>query len=125
MLHQPALVLPGKRIRFHEPFRQPDHPDLEAPTELQVGGGAHGNFDAAAPNINHDRGAASDGHSVGRGEMDEPGFFGAGDDPDLDPDLSGYLGNEIAAVLRLPDRAGRGGHDLVDLVRLREALELG
>ena len=42
-----------------------------------------------------------------------------------DAGLALDLGDEIAAVVGLAHGAGRGGDDLVDLVRVGEALELG
>ena len=62
-------------------------------------------------------GRAADVDAVARGQVDEPGFFGAGDDLDPDAGAPVDLGDEVAAVVRFAGGAGRGRDDLVDLVR--------
>ena len=67
----------------------------------------------------------ADVDAVAGGEVDEPGFLGAGDDADADAGLPIDFGDEVAAVVGFARRARGAGDDLVDLVRLGEAPELG
>jgi hypothetical protein len=53
--------------------------------------------------------------------MDEAGFLGAGNDLRFDARLTLDCCQELAAVLRLPDGAGRGGEDLLNLVRFGQS----
>ena len=68
-------------------------------------------------------GDAADVDAVAGGEVDEPRLFRARDDADPDAGLALDLGDEVAAVVRFARGAGRGGDDLVDLVRLGQPLE--
>ena len=69
--------------------------------------------------------AAADVHAVPGGQMDQPGLFRPGNHADPDAGLTIDLGDEIAAVVSLPCRARRRRDNLVDLVRVGEAAELG
>ena len=82
MLHQPPLVAVRQRIRLDEPLGQPDDADLEALPEGHLRGGAERDLDAAAADVDDDAGRGADVDAVAGGQVDQPGFFGAGDDPD-------------------------------------------
>jgi hypothetical protein len=124
MLHQPALVAAAQRIALDEALGEAYHADLEALAERQVGGRPERDLDAAAADVDDDRGGAADVDAVAGGEVDEARFLGAGNHLDADAGLAVDLGDEIAAVLRLARGAGGGGDDLVDLVRVGDAAEL-
>ena len=62
--------------------------------------------------------ALADADGVRGGQMNQPGFFGARDDPDAQADLAPGLGDEVSAIVGFPDRARGRGDDLVDAVRL-------
>ncbi len=62
--------------------------------------------------------------AVAGSEVNQPGLFRARNHSDADAGLPIDLGDEVAAVLRLARGARRGRHDLVDLVRLGEPVEL-
>ena len=68
--------------------------------------------------------ALADVDRVRGGQMDQPRFFGAGDDADAQADVAADGGDEVAAVLGLADRARGRGDDLVDAVRLGQPREL-
>src|SRR5690606_38643647 len=72
VLRQAPGVPAVDRIRPHESLRQPDDADFEAAGELHAGGGAHGQLDTAAPDVDDDRAARADVDAVHRGEMDQP-----------------------------------------------------
>jgi hypothetical protein len=57
--------------------------------------------------------------------MDEPGFFAAGDDLDLDAGQAVDRRNEVPPVVSFPGGTCRAGDDLVDLVGVCDPLELG
>ena len=71
-----------------------------------------------------DRDVAGDADAVDRGEMDEPGLFGARNDARADAGLLGDGLEEFAAVFGFAGRAGRDGDDLVDSVRFGQPAEL-
>ena len=100
-------------------------PTLKLLPERQMGRGPERDLDAAAADVDDDRRAAADVHAVPGRQMDEPGFFGSGNHPDADAGLAIDLGNEVAAVLGLARGAGGRRDDLVDLVGVGQALELG
>src|SRR3954470_17011370 len=91
MFHQPPFVVGRQGIGLDEPFGQPDDARLEALSESQVRGGAERDFDAAAPNIDDDRGASADVYAVAGGQMNQAGLFGARDDANADTGLSANL----------------------------------
>ena len=121
---QPTLVAAGDRIGSHEPLGEPDDANLEAPGQLGVPGGAEGDLDAAAADVDDDPAPAGEIHAVGRREVDETRLFLAGDDLHRDPGLAVNRVQEVAAVLGLACGAGRCGDDLVDVVRVGEPAEL-
>ena len=75
--------------------------------------------------VDDDRRVAAHVHAVARRQVNEASLLGARDHPNPDAGLAVHLGYEVAAVLGLAGRARRGGDDLVDFVRFREAPELG
>ena len=108
-LRQLPLVALGQGIALDETLRQADHADLEASRELDGGGGAEGDLDAAASDVDHHRAAAADVHAVHRCLVDETRFLRPGDDPGLDAGLVFDAAEELAAVPRFADGAGRRG----------------
>ena len=81
-------------------------------------------LDAAAADVDDHRPPGADVHAVDRRLMDEPRFFGPGDDAWTDAGLALDARQELAAVARFARRAGGGGENLVDAVRFGEPLEL-
>ena len=69
-----------ERIGLDEALGQPDDAELEAAAELDGRSGAARDLDAAAADVDDDRDVARHADAVDRGQMDEPRFFGAGDD---------------------------------------------
>ena len=96
-------------------------PSLKLRPELDLGAGAARDLDAAAADVDDDGDVARHADAVNRGEMDEPGFFGAGDDARADAGLLGDRVEELAAVFGLAHGARRDRDDLVDAVRFGEA----
>jgi hypothetical protein len=121
--NQLALLALRDRIRLDEALGQPDHAELEAAPALHGRTGAAGDLHAAAADIDHHQDLAGRADAVGGGHVDEARFFGSRDDARTDAGLGGDGLQELAAVFRLPDGAGRDRDDLVDAVRFREALE--
>ena len=124
VLRELALVAARERIALHEALGQPDHADLEAARRLNRRGVAERDLDAAAADVDDHRARAADVDAVDRGLMNQPRFFGAGDDARTDAGLALDAREELAAVARFARRAGGGGEDLVDAVRFGEPLEL-
>ena len=123
VLEHLALVAAAQRIGIDEALGEADDAELEAAGEAHLVAGAERDLDAAAADVDdHRRLGRVD--AVDRGQVDEPGFFGAGDDARADAGLPLDRGQQLAAVLGLARRAGRGGEDLVHLVRSGEPLEL-
>jgi hypothetical protein len=118
-----SLVTSGERIAADETFGQPNHPELEALCGTQRRSCSVRDFDAAPADVHHDRSRAGNIDAVDRGKMDEPGFFGSGND--LRPDSRFALDRreEFAAVFGFADRAGRRREDFFDLMRLGEPPE--
>ena len=82
-------------------------------------------LDAAAADVDdHAVALAAEVDAVGGGDVDQPRLLGAGDDAHVDAGPLADRGEEVAAVLGLARGAGRGGDDLVDLVRVGEPAEL-
>lgn len=86
--------------------------------------GAERDFDAAAADVNPDRGAAADVDSVGGRQMDQTRFFSAGNNADPYTCLSPNFGNKVTTVFRLAGRAGGRRDNFVNLVGVGQALEL-
>jgi hypothetical protein len=121
---QPSLVAPADGVAADEPFGEADHADLEAPGEGRLARGAEGDLDAAAADVDDDAVSLREVDAVGRGDVNQPGFLGAGDHPHVDAGAIADRGEEVAAVLGLAGGAGRRRDDLVDLVRVGQAPEL-
>ena len=125
VLHQPPLVAPRDRVATHEALGEPDHADLEAPGESGCARGAERDLDAAAADVDDHAVALAEIDSVGGGDVNQPGFLGAGDHLHDDAGALADRGEEVAAVLRLAGGAGGRRDDLVDLVRVGQPPELG
>ena len=123
VLRQLALIATGERITLHEAFGQANHADLEAARRLNRRGVAKRDLGAAAADVDHYRTRAAHVHAVYRGLMNQPCFLRAGDHPRSNAGLALDAGQEFAAVARLARRAGRGGEDFIDAMRLGEPLE--
>jgi hypothetical protein len=125
VLGQPAGVMIGKRVGSDEALCQPDDPCLEALAARQVGRGPERDLDAPAADVDDNSRGAADVHAVAGGQMDEPGLFRSGNDPDAYPCLPRHFGDEISAVLRFPGGARSRGDDLINLVRFGKPPEFG
>ncbi len=124
--HEPGqapVIVPGERIGPDEAFGKADDARLEALSQLEPPGGPERDLDAAAANVDHDRGGGADVDAVGGGQVDQPGLFRAGNQLDPDARFAGDIRDEVAAVVCLTGGACRRREDLVDLVRLGQALE--
>ena len=73
----------------------------------------------------HDGRRGADVDAVAGSEVDEPRFFRARDHTDANAGLPIDFGDEVAAVVGFAGRARGAGDDLVDLVGLGDAAELG
>ena len=113
------------RVAADEPLGEPDHADLEALGERRLARGAERDLDAAAADVDDHAVALREIDAVGRGDVNQPGFLGARDHPDVDAGAIADRGEEVAAVLGLAGGAGRRRDDLVDLVRVGQPPELG
>ena len=88
-----------ERIALDEPLGQPDDAELEAAAELDGRPGAARDLDAAAADVDDDRDLAGDADAVDRRQVDQPRFFGAGDDPRRGCRSAAVIGlQELAAV---------------------------
>ena len=126
MLDEAALVAAAERVALDEPLGQPDDAELEAACRASGCVAVPSVISMLPPPMSMTtRGRAADVDAVAGGEVDQPGFLGAGDDPDADAGLPVDFGDEVAAVVGFAGRARGAGDDLVDLVRLGEAPELG
>ena len=123
VLGEPALVALRERVALDEAFGQPDDADLEAARQLDRGAGAKRDLHAAAADVDDHRAAAADVDAVHGGLVDEPRFFGAGDDHGTDAGFALDAREELAAVAGLAGGAGRHGENLVDAVGIGEPLE--
>jgi len=119
-----ALVAGAEGIVRCEPFGQPDRAEPEAAGQFDARRRAKRDLRAAAADVDDHRRVAAHADRIGRGQMDEPGLFRAGDDPDVQTDIPPGGPNELGAIARLAHGTGRGRDDFVDAVRLGEALEL-
>lgn len=123
VFHQLAFVLAADGIRSDESFREPDDAQLEALGELDRSSRAERDLDAPAADIDgHGR---RPGHvdAVDSREVNQAGFFGAGDDLRPDACVSLDRRKELAAVFGLPCGACRGRQNFVYLVRVGESPE--
>ena len=118
-----AFVAAAERVGHDEAFRQPEHAQLEAARETHVVTGAERHLDAAAADVDDDR-RLGRVDAVNGGQMNEPRFFGAGDDARPDAGLLLDGRQQVAAVLGLAGGARGRGQNLVDLVGFGEPLEL-
>ena len=98
-------------------------PILKLRANFDLAAAAERDLDAAAADVDDDRGLRRV-DAVDGGQVNEARLLGAGDDARPDAGLLLDGGEEVAAVLGLARGAGGGGEDLVDLVRVGEALEL-
>ena len=119
-----ALVAWRERIALDEPLGEPDDPELEAPSKLHRAARAPGDLDAAAPDVDDDRGVAWHAHGVGRSQVDQPRLLRARDHAGTDPRPLGDRVQERPAVLGFSGGAGRHRDDLVDPMRLGQPPEL-
>ena len=125
MLDEATFVGFGERIALGEALGQPDDADLEALAERHAFCGAERNLDAATADVDDDSRGRSDVDAVAGSEVDEPSLFRARDHADANASLPIDFGDEVAAVVGFAGRARGAGDDLVDLVRLGDATELG
>ncbi len=125
MFDEPAFIMRREWIGFDEPFCETNDAGLEAFAERQVRGRAERDFDAAAANIDHHGGTTADIDAVSGGEVNQPGFLGSRNDPDPDPRLSAYFGNEVSAVFGFAGRTGGRRDNFVNLIGFGQPLELG
>ena len=80
-------------------------------------------FHAAAADVDHARRRRPHVDPVAGRQVNQPRFFGAGNDLDTDTGPPIHLGDEIAAVFGLTGGTRGGGDDLVHLMRVRQLLE--
>ena len=118
-----ALVASRERVGVDEPFGQPDDAELEALGDTQRGARAVRDLDAAAADVHDHRRRACHIDAVDGREVDEPRFFGAGDDLRLDAGLPLDRGEKFAAVFGFAHGAGRCGEDLFHLMRFGQPSE--
>ena len=123
VLEHLALVAPAERVGGDEALGEADDAELEAAGEAHLVAGAERHLDAAAADVDDD-GRLRRVDAVDGGQVNEPGFLGAGDDPRADAGLALDFGEQLAAVLGLAGGAGGGGQDLVHLVGAGQPLEL-
>ena len=101
-------------------------PSLKLRPSVRLLGVAERDLDAAAADVDHDRGPAHHVDAVHRREVDQARLLGAGDDAGADAGLARAMrARNSLAVLRLAGRARGGCQDLVDAVRLGDPAELG
>ena len=98
-------------------------PSLKLLASAQRRPGAVGDFDAAAADVDDHGRRACNIDAVDRGQVNQPGFFGARDDLCLDSSLPLDGGEKLPAVFGLADGAGGGGEDLLHLVGLGQPPE--
>ena len=108
------------RIGVDEPLGEADDADLEAARELDIGLAAERDLDAAAADVDDDR-RLRRVDAVDGGEVNQPRFFGAGDDARADAGAPLDGAQERAAVFGFARRAGGDREDLVHLVRFARA----
>jgi hypothetical protein len=81
-------------------------------------------LDAATTDVDDHAGARGEVGAVGGGQVDQPGLFDARDHAGANAGRLGHGGEEVATVRGFASGAGRGGDDLVHVVRVGQALEL-
>jgi hypothetical protein len=124
MLDDLPLVALGERVALHEAFGQPYRPNLEAASKLQGGGRAERDFHAATADVDNHGASASYIHAIDGGLMNEPRLLGSRNDTRSDAGFVFAARQEFAAVAGLARGAGRGRENLINLVRVRDSLEL-
>ena len=122
--HHLPLVPAVEGVGAYELLGQADDAQLQALRHVGAGSRALRQLDAAAADVDHDRGAPGYVYAVHRRAMDEARLLGPRDDADLDAGPLADGVQELAPVVRLADGARRGGDDLVHVVRLGQAREL-
>ena len=110
-----ALVAAGDRIGIDEALGEADDADLEAARELDLASAAERDLDAAAADVDDD-GRLRRVDAVDGGEMNQPRFFGAGDDAGADAGAPLDGAQEGAAVFGFARRAGGDREHFIDLV---------
>ena len=100
-------------------------PSLKLRPSRHRGRRAERDLDAAAADVDDDGRVLADIDAVGRRQVNQPRFLGAGDDADADADFALDLGDEVAAVVGFAHRAGRRRDDFVHAVGFGQPLELG
>jgi hypothetical protein len=112
--HKFPLVAALERIALDEALGEPNHSQFEAPAELDVHPGPARHLDAAAADVDDDRGVRLASHPVDRSQMDQPRLLGPGNDTGPDAGLLGDSLEEFAAVLGFPDGARRHRDNVFD-----------
>ena len=123
MADELALVASRQRIGVDESLGQPDDAELEALGDAERGARAVGDLDAAAADVDDHRRCACNIDAVDRRQVNQPRFFGAGNDLRLDAGFALDRGEKFAAVFGLAHGAGRCGENFLDLMRLGQPAE--
>jgi hypothetical protein len=124
VFRQATFVAAAQRIALHVGLRQADDAQLHAARQPQAGGVAERQLHAAAADVDDDGARRADVHAIGRGHVNEPRLFLAGDDPRPDAGLALDAREELAAVRRFARGAGGRRQDGVDLVRVAMRLNV-
>jgi hypothetical protein len=123
VLHEPALVAMLQRIAADEAFGQSNDAKLETAAQVDGCAGAARHLHAATADVDDHGGVRRHADAVDRCEVDQPGFFGSGDQARPDARLLRDRLQELAAVLRLARRARGHGDNLFNPMRFGQTPE--
>ena len=124
VLDQARLVLGGEGVALDELLGRAQHAELLADPVLHALAAAHGQLDAAPPDVDDERAAALEVHAVEDGEVDETRFLVAGDGARPDLELGADALEEVLSVRGFADGGSGHGQDLLRPRALGQALVL-
>ena len=103
---QPLPVGIRERVASHQLGREAGHAELDAVRPQETGGVADHHLEAAAAQVEAERGRVAQRHVGADRPEDHAGLVTPADDLHDDPGLPCDAIDDLAAVLRLPDGAG-------------------